>query len=150
MNIDKMLKTGWAKLFPWDDRYAATKCGRIFSRALVGTRFHRNRFSNKWRECRYYKPTKRPLYYKVGVANKIWRVHNLIAMIFLGPRPKGLCIRHLDGDNYNNKIENLTYGTPQENSNDAKMHGRYPIGAKHYRSSKNPMNMTRGKPPSKP
>ena len=43
------------------------------------------------------------------------RVHRLVAAAFLGPRPEGLQINHLDGDRINNAAANLEYCTPSEN-----------------------------------
>lgn len=45
-------------------------------------------------------------------------VHWLVAEAFLGIRPEGLVIRHLDGDGNNNRVENLSYGTPSQNFQD--------------------------------
>jgi HNH endonuclease/NUMOD4 motif len=51
-------------------------------------------------------------------------VHHLVAQAFIGPRPPGEHIRHLDGDPTNNHVSNLRYGTPSENSYDTVRHGR--------------------------
>lgn len=50
-------------------------------------------------------------------------VHALVALAFLGVRPAGLVIRHLDGDKLNNAPGNLAYGTQRENSDDMAKHG---------------------------
>jgi hypothetical protein len=50
------------------------------------------------------------------------RVHTLIALTFHGPRPEGLEIRHLDGDQLNNAAANLAYGTREENLEDKRRH----------------------------
>lgn len=42
-------------------------------------------------------------------------IHSLVAEAFIGPRPLGSVIRHLDGNRYNNNANNLTYGTSVEN-----------------------------------
>jgi hypothetical protein len=42
-------------------------------------------------------------------------VHKLVALAFLGPRPDGQEVRHLDGDPLNNRADNLAYGTRTEN-----------------------------------
>lgn len=42
-------------------------------------------------------------------------VHSLVALAFLGPRPKGLDVRHIDGNPKNNRPDNLSYGTRSEN-----------------------------------
>lgn len=52
-------------------------------------------------------------------------VHILIAEAFIGPRPPGLDIRHLDGNCRNSVLTNLAYGTPAENSRDTVEHGHH-------------------------
>lgn len=42
-------------------------------------------------------------------------IHCLVAEAFIGPRPLGQVVRHLDGNRYNNEATNLAYGTPAEN-----------------------------------
>lgn len=51
------------------------------------------------------------------------RIHNLVAHAFLGPRPAGLQVRHLDGNPLNNSVSNLAYGTASENALDKRRHG---------------------------
>lgn len=58
---------------------------------------------------------------KVGMANS----HVLVAAAFLGPRPNGIVVRHGDGVKTNNKLENLCYGTPLDNTHDAIRHGTH-------------------------
>jgi hypothetical protein len=53
-------------------------------------------------------------------------VHSLVAEAFIGPRPIGLEVRHLDGDSTNNAVDNLRYGTHAENMQDRVKHGRDP------------------------
>lgn len=53
-------------------------------------------------------------------------VHHLVMLAFVGPRPSGPMgevIRHLDGDCFNNQLDNLAYGTFAENSQDMVSHG---------------------------
>lgn len=45
-------------------------------------------------------------------------VHALVAEAFLGPRPEGNVIRHLDGNPENNRLSNLCYGTQSDNLRD--------------------------------
>lgn len=52
-------------------------------------------------------------------------VHSLVAAAFLGPRPEGLVVRHLDGDATNNSVTNLRYGTHSENLLDQVAHGTH-------------------------
>lgn len=51
------------------------------------------------------------------------RVHKIVAEAFLGNKPDGLQIRHLDGNKLNNNFENLKYGTAMENAQDREIHG---------------------------
>ena len=52
-------------------------------------------------------------------------VHVLVMLAFVGTKPDGLCIRHLDGNPSNNQLTNLTYGTMSENQQDRIAHGTY-------------------------
>jgi hypothetical protein len=47
-----------------------------------------------------------------------------VAEAFIGPRPPGLLVRHLDDDPLNNRLDNLAYGTYKDNHEDAKRNGR--------------------------
>ena len=56
-------------------------------------------------------------------------VHHAVAAAFLGPRPAGAQVRHLDGDASNNASTNLAYGTAQENAQDKHRHGTHLAGS---------------------
>jgi hypothetical protein len=58
-------------------------------------------------------------------------VHRLVACAFLGPRPDGMQVRHLDGDKMNARVKNLTYGSAQQNGQDKVSHGRSSKGVKN-------------------
>ncbi|MDL2273427.1 HNH endonuclease [Oscillospiraceae bacterium OttesenSCG-928-G22] len=45
-------------------------------------------------------------------------VHYLVAITFLGPRPDGMDICHIDGNPINNSVENLRYDSRTENIKD--------------------------------
>ena len=55
-----------------------------------------------------------------------WLVHVLVLSTFVGPRPDGMEVRHLDGNSLNNSLENLAWGTHKENTQDAFVHGSFP------------------------
>lgn len=63
------------------------------------------------------------------------RVASLIAAAFIGERPQGMVVRHIDGNLLNNRPENLAYSTQKENIADKELHGTMLRGEKH-RSSK--------------
>lgn len=58
------------------------------------------------------------------------QVHRIVAEAFIGPRPEGADIRHLDGNPRNNHVSNLAYGTRSENMLDEVHAGR------HYQTRK--------------
>jgi hypothetical protein len=61
-------------------------------------------------------------------------LHQWIALTFLGQRPDGQQVRHLDGNKANNSISNLKYGTARENALDRIEHGTQQRGELHPRS----------------
>lgn len=47
------------------------------------------------------------------------KVHSLVMLAFVGPRPAGCEIRHLNSNHTDNRLCNLSYGTKSENMIDA-------------------------------
>lgn len=60
---------------------------------------------------------------KAPKGRRTLRVHRLVAEAFHGPRPSGLVVRHLNGDQRDNRADNLRYGTLKQNWQDALDHG---------------------------
>lgn len=56
-------------------------------------------------------------------SNNVWHVHRLILLAFIGELPNNMVSRHLDGNCWNNRLSNLTYGTHQENTDDRMVQG---------------------------
>lgn len=50
-------------------------------------------------------------------------IHRLVLEAFVGPCPPGMLCRHLNGNPADNRLENLRWGTPSENSYDKGRHG---------------------------
>lgn len=60
-------------------------------------------------------------------------VHSLVALAFIGPRPKGADVAHGDGDATNNRVENLRYATRGDNNRDMVFHGRRRLSVEQIR-----------------
>lgn len=58
-----------------------------------------------------------------GGVQRSRRVHVLVMLAFVGPRPDGQEIRHLNGDRGDARLVNLAYGTHAENMHDTIAHG---------------------------
>ena len=62
--------------------------------------------------------------YRVCVNGTKWlKVHHLVLKAFVGPRPEGLIGCHNDGNNTNNRPENLRWDTYRNNTLDMIKHG---------------------------
>ena len=76
----------------------------------------------QWRQLKPYPQSKGHCVVSIGRKNTRF-VHRLILEAFVGPCPEGMECRHLDGDPGNNRLENLAWGTPEENHADSVRHG---------------------------
>lgn len=62
-------------------------------------------------------------YLWIRPARRTAKVHVLVMEAFVGPRPEGMDIRHLNGDRTDARLSNLAYGTRSENRQDCLNHG---------------------------
>ena len=58
----------------------------------------------------------------VDLGGKSRCVHELVLITFVGPRPKGLVSRHLNGVPSDNRLANLEWATRRRNHQDMKWH----------------------------
>jgi hypothetical protein len=70
-------------------------------------------------------------YRTVKVGGQTIRHHTLVAETFVGQRPPGQGVRHLDGNPANDDPSNLAWGTQGENMADTVAHGRSTRGARN-------------------
>lgn len=56
---------------------------------------------------------------------RTYRMHTLVLVAFVGPRPPGLEACHLDGDCTNNRLSNLRWDTHLANEQDKSRHGTH-------------------------
>ena len=68
------------------------------------------------------------LWVKKGVHPKIAKVARLVLQAFVGPCPEGHEAAHVDGVKTNNRVGNLAWKTPLENSKDKFVHGTAMLG----------------------
>jgi hypothetical protein len=59
-------------------------------------------------------------------------VHVLMALAFWGPPEPGYETRHINGNNFDNRLENLAYGTSSQNSIDQVIHGTHYMARKTH------------------
>lgn len=64
------------------------------------------------------------------VIRRTFCLHKLMLDGFVGTQKKGTVCRHLDGNKLNNNLDNLIWGTYQENTEDSRLHGTLVLGEK--------------------
>lgn len=62
------------------------------------------------------------------------KVHQLVALVFLGPRPEGEWVLHGPNGKDDNSVQNLYYGTPAQNVKDKWRDGTVIIGENHHKA----------------
>lgn len=93
-------------------RYSVTSCGKVWSHTS-------NRFLTNYANMKHHDK-----YQRVSLSNfdkkiKVCKVHRLVASAFL-EKPFGKDhVNHIDGDIYNNHVDNLEWCTPNENNEHA-------------------------------
>ena len=112
-----------------NNAYEVSDCGRV--RSLVNTN------NNRRDEPLLLKPTvNRQGYHRVslrlGRKQQHRFVQRLVLEAFVGPCPRGMECRHLNGDSSDNRLANLVWGTKQANMADQRAHGTLAAGEKHY------------------
>lgn len=119
----------WRKIPGYEGFYEVSDAGRV--RRLRTNVSHANRWGmiDRYVRERILKQTdhrghKRVVLYRES-KRKVWFVHRLVALAFLGPQPPEKdMVAHRDGIHGHNTPENLYYATAAENSADAIRHGK--------------------------
>lgn len=115
---------------PWNDAYEVSDLGRVRSWRRRGTN-----------ERRAEPRVLRPSLDTGGYAQvELWangcgapkKVHALVLELFVGPRPDGMQVRHLNGVPNDNRLENLCWGTAAENHADKVTHGTALRGSRNH------------------
>ena len=68
----------------------------------------------------------------VNLGGKLFAVHKLVLLAFVGPCPKGMECCHYDGDVRNNRLNNIRWDTHLSNEEDKRRHGTGNVGEKNH------------------
>lgn len=125
----------WKAIREFEGFYEVSNRGRVRSKARIV--HHRRTHFRKVRERILSEGLNAAGYPQVdlcrGGEERPRPIHSLVAEAFLGRRPQGHEVNHLDGNKANNRVENLAYVTPSENVRHAVRNGlrKSPRGEDH-------------------
>lgn len=110
----------WLPVPGWEDLYEVSDLGQVRSLSrMVKTRGGGQRISpGKVLTPGTYDDGHKHVTFTTPGIRRTYQVHKLVLLAFVGPCPEGLQVRHLNGIPDDNRLENLTYGTPAENMAD--------------------------------
>jgi len=116
-----MLQEVWRPVVSYEGRYEISNFGQVKSLSRMGGKkiLRGSAGRRGYPEVSLYGPEGK-------TSRKTIRVHNLVAAAFIGPRPRGHQVRHLDGNSSKCWSFNLAYGTAKDNMDDAIRLGRQP------------------------
>jgi DNA-binding XRE family transcriptional regulator len=116
----------WLPVVGYEDLYAVSDLGRVRS-------FHAGR--GKGKRGGLLKQVIQADYLTVALCRngtqRNGKVHRLVMEAFIGPCPEGKQVRHGAGGRLDNRLVNLCYGTPGEDSDDKIRDGTMNFGEKH-------------------
>ena len=116
-----MVEEVWKDIPGYEGAYQASTLGRIRSvDRVITSKSKKGKAYKKHRKGRVLCPA--PThggYLGVNLGHyPHFTVHSLVALTFIGEKPEGLEIRHINGNQKDNRPCNLAYGTHKENEAD--------------------------------
>lgn len=128
----------WKPVVGYEGRYEISNLGRVKSlartmnhyRATSGKAYIEERFLRLLSGGKRNRKLKFLAYGGGNGQKRLLYVHQQVMYAFIGTRPSGAVIRHLDGNDQNNCLDNLCYGTSSENARDRVLHGTDARGSK--------------------
>ena len=119
-NIVRYMKEIWKDVVGWEGIYHVSSIGRV--RRVKPYKLGR-RVNEPLPRIMNYNCKDSSGYPHIGLADKgsgkerqTYKIHRLVAAAFLGPIPEGKQVNHKNSTRDDNRIENLEYVTPQENT----------------------------------
>ena len=110
----------WAIIPGYNGKYSISSNGDVISKKGKTKRLN----PTIWHNYYYIKLNKNNMHYK-------YRLHRLVAQIFIANPLNKPQVNHIDGVKSNNRADNLGWVTPQENANNAMLRNAYLKGEKH-------------------
>mgnify|MGYP006447086611 CR=1 FL=1 len=108
-----MSEEQWKWVPGYEGRYEVSDLGRVRSYAKGEPRVLRPGCMNRFGHC------------SVALGRRNSRtVHSLVLETFVGPRPPGCDVRHVNGNGSDNRLVNLAYSSRSENNRDIATHSR--------------------------
>lgn len=121
----------WKVIPGYEGLYEITTDGRVRSLNYMGKKGKIQELKLGLHKKKYF----RVILGKNG-SNKLFLIHQLVAMVFLGHIPKGheLLVDHINSNSFDNRIENLKITTHRGNlSKERTVKSGLPVGVSKYR-----------------
>lgn len=117
----------WLPVPGWEGVYSVSDLGRVRSEARV---LHKSDGSRQPVRERILRAVRNDRGYLLVALSRngtrrMHAIHRLVLEAFVGPSPAGELTRHLNGDQTDNRLTNLQYGTSSENNFDTVHHGTH-------------------------
>lgn len=115
----------WKDIPGYEGYYQVSNLGNVksLSRKVYRKNYH---FISKEKILKFRKATQNRPYVDLQKNKKVKRfyVHSLVCLAFIGERPKGYSVCHINGNNQDNRLLNLKYDTPRQNQIDVYRYGK--------------------------
>lgn len=123
----------WKNIPGWEPRYEVSDAGQVRSLDMQVPARGGKVSKRKGRLLRLIPKGGRYLCVTLSLGDRRqqYLVHDLVTLAFIGPKPAGYEVRHLNDVKLNNTLSNLAYGTKQENEADRQRNARVRKGADH-------------------
>jgi len=108
----------WKDILGYEDKYQVSNTGKVRS-------MHYNKTKGLIKEVKYFLAGYgyRTISLWKNNKNRKRSIHILVLETFGSPRPEGMQVCHINGDRFNNHIDNLKWDTPLNNTREKVKHG---------------------------